>query len=168
MSSTPCAPGARSAAVSTSRYFVYGMSRTACSCNWDSSSVTRDTSTISACVGAPTRASIQTGDPQLAPYLCVAWTAHKSNVGLILGAAPAWPAELIGVAKQGRGTFGTIRGIASSGALSPFGNCLRIDAMTGGQLPQTRVPILYHSTDRLSRCGAAVMNLSHSSSLRHS
>jgi hypothetical protein len=60
------------------------------------------------------------------------------------------------------------RGIADRRAPAPFGNRLRIDAVAVGDLPQARLTILYCSTDRLSRRGAAVKNLPHSSSLRRS
>src|SRR6185312_4778905 len=50
----------------------------------------------------------------------------------------------------------------------PFGDRLRIDPVAARQFPQARLTILYFSTDRLSRRGAAVKNLSHSSSLRRS
>src|ERR1700681_1609329 len=50
-------------------------------------------------------------------------------------------------------------------ALPPFGNRLRVDPVAGSQLSQARLTILYCSTDRLSRRGAAVKNLSHSESL---
>jgi hypothetical protein len=59
-------------------------------------------------------------------------------------------------------------GIADRTASAPFGHGLWIDAVAGGELPQARLTILYCSTDRLSRCGAAVKNLPHSSSLRRS
>ena len=51
---------------------------------------------------------------------------------------------------------------------APFGNRLGINPVADRELPQARLTILYCSTDRLSRCGAAVKNLPHSSSLRRS
>jgi hypothetical protein len=48
--------------------------------------------------------------------------------------------------------------------LLPFSNCLRVDAVALGKRPQARLTMLYCSTDRRCRCGAAMVNLSHSAS----
>jgi hypothetical protein len=55
--------------------------------------------------------------------------------------------------------------IGDGAALLPFGDGLRVDAVAQGQRPQARLTMLYRSTDRLCRCGAAVENLAHSASL---
>src|SRR5580704_5392556 len=55
--------------------------------------------------------------------------------------------------------------IGDGAALLPFGDGLRVDAVAPGQRPQARLTMLYRSTDRLCRCGAAVENLAHSASL---
>jgi hypothetical protein len=49
---------------------------------------------------------------------------------------------------------------------SSTGDGLRIDLVAPGEAPQARLTMLYRSTDRLCRCGAAVKNLSHSASFR--
>ena len=51
-------------------------------------------------------------------------------------------------------------------ALFPLGDGLGIDAVSPGKPPQALLTMLYRSTDRLCRCGAAVKNLSHSASLK--
>src|SRR5437763_9454649 len=58
--------------------------------------------------------------------------------------------------------LGTHRRILHVGALAPLLNRLGVDAVPSGQSPQALLTILYCSTDRLSRRGAAVKNLSHS------
>src|SRR5271163_879162 len=55
--------------------------------------------------------------------------------------------------------------IGDRAALLPFGDGLRVDAVAPGQRPQARLTMLYRSTDRLCRRGAAVENLAHSASL---
>src|SRR5215213_11848668 len=57
------------------------------------------------------------------------------------------------------------RPISGGVPLLPFGHRLLVDAMALGQGSQARLTILYCSTDRLCRCGAAVKNLAHSASL---
>src|SRR6266567_7526867 len=57
------------------------------------------------------------------------------------------------------------RQIGDGAALLPFGHGLLIDAVTPGKRPQALLTMLYRSTDRLCRCGAAVKNLAHSASL---
>src|SRR6266496_5038416 len=54
--------------------------------------------------------------------------------------------------------------IGDRAALLPLGDGLRIDAVAPGQCPQARLTMLYRSTDRLCRRGAAVENLAHSPS----
>lgn len=56
--------------------------------------------------------------------------------------------------------------IGNGAALLPLGHSLRIDAVSPGKAPQALLTMLYRSTDRLCRCGAAVKNLSHSASLK--
>src|SRR5271156_5171982 len=56
------------------------------------------------------------------------------------------------------------RQIGDGAALLPLGNGLGIDAVTPRKRPQALLTMLYRSTDRLCRCGAAVKNLSHSAS----
>ncbi len=46
----------------------------------------------------------------------------------------------------------------------PLGNGLLIDAVVPGQRSQALLTMLYRSTDRLCRCGAAVENLAHNAS----
>src|ERR1700741_3289026 len=57
------------------------------------------------------------------------------------------------------------RQIGDRAALLPLRDGLRINAIAPRKDPQARLTILYCSTDRLCRCGAAVKNLSHSASL---
>ena len=56
--------------------------------------------------------------------------------------------------------------ISDGAALFPLGDGLGIDAVPPGKAPQALLTMLYRSTDRLCRCGAAVKNLSHSASLK--
>src|ERR1700730_12550164 len=56
------------------------------------------------------------------------------------------------------------RQIGDRAALLPLGDGLRIDAVALGQRPQARLTMLYRSTDRLCRRGAAMKNLAHSAS----
>ncbi len=49
-------------------------------------------------------------------------------------------------------------------ALLPLGDGLGIDTVALGKRPQALLTMLYRSTDRLCRCGAAVKNLSHRAS----
>ncbi len=56
------------------------------------------------------------------------------------------------------------RQIGNRRPLLPFGDGLLVDPVALGQRPQALLTILYCSTDRLCRCGAAVKNLSHSAS----
>src|ERR1700733_11485201 len=69
--------------------------------------------------------------------------------------------------REHRGFWFTRAGwqIGDGAALLPFGDGLRVDAVAQGQRPQARLTMLYRSTDRLCRCGAAVENLAHSASL---
>ena len=55
--------------------------------------------------------------------------------------------------------------IGNRGALLPLGDGLRVDPVAPGQRPQALLTVLYRSTDRLCRRGAAVKNLAHSASL---
>src|ERR1700680_4285509 len=57
------------------------------------------------------------------------------------------------------------RQIGDRTALLPLGDGLRVDAVAPGQSPQARLTMLYRSTDRLCRRGAAMKNLAHSASL---
>src|ERR1700741_2807523 len=66
---------------------------------------------------------------------------------------------------RGLGIFWPGLQIGDGAALPPFGNGLGIDAISLGKVPQALLTMLYRSTDRLCRCGAAVKNLSHSASL---
>src|SRR4029077_9608157 len=50
-------------------------------------------------------------------------------------------------------------------ALAPLGHGLLVDPVMLGQSPQALLTMLYRSTDRLSRRGAAVENLAHNASL---
>jgi hypothetical protein len=50
-------------------------------------------------------------------------------------------------------------------ALLPFGDGFLVDAVALRQTPQALLTMLYRSTDRLCRGGAAVKNLAHSASL---
>src|SRR5664279_2824864 len=50
-------------------------------------------------------------------------------------------------------------------SLLPFRDRLLIDPVSLGERPQALLTILYRSTDRLCRRGAAVKNLAHSASL---
>ena len=54
--------------------------------------------------------------------------------------------------------------IGHRAALPPLRNRLGVDPMTTRQCSQALLTMLYRSTDRLCRCGAAVKNLSHSAS----
>src|SRR6202049_4758042 len=56
------------------------------------------------------------------------------------------------------------RQIGARTALLPLGDGLRVDAVAPGQSPQARLTMLYRSTDRLCRRGAAVEHLAHSAS----
>jgi hypothetical protein len=56
--------------------------------------------------------------------------------------------------------------ISDGAALFPLGDGLGIDAVPPGKAPQALLTMLYRSTERLCRCGAAVKNLSHSASLK--
>jgi hypothetical protein len=56
--------------------------------------------------------------------------------------------------------------IADRTAFFPLGHGLLVDAVAFGKRPQARLTILYCSTDRLCRCGAAMKNLSHSASFQ--
>src|SRR5438067_2794691 len=55
--------------------------------------------------------------------------------------------------------------IGNRGALLPLGDGLRVDPVASGQRPQALLTMLYRSTDRLCRRGAAVKNLAQSASL---
>ena len=63
------------------------------------------------------------------------------------------------------GLLGAHRRILNVGALAPLLNRLGIDPVPRGKDPQALLTILYRSTDRLSRRGAAMKHLSQSSSL---
>src|SRR5476649_1901433 len=52
--------------------------------------------------------------------------------------------------------------IGDRAALLPFGDGLGVDAIAPRQRSQARLTMLYRSTDRLCRRGAAVENLAHS------
>lgn len=69
--------------------------------------------------------------------------------------------------RQHRGLrlFRASRKISYRVALSPLGNSLGVDPVVLGEGSQARLTMLYRSTDRLSRCGAAVKNLAHTASL---
>src|SRR6202051_5080863 len=56
------------------------------------------------------------------------------------------------------------RQVGHRGPLPPLSDGLLVDAVALGQRSQARLTILYCSTDRLCRCGAAVKNLAHSAS----
>src|SRR5574337_1538437 len=58
------------------------------------------------------------------------------------------------------------RRITGKGSLLPLRDSLRIDAVTLRQSVQALLTLLYRSTHRLCRAGAAVPNLSHKLSLR--
>src|ERR1700682_2881521 len=60
--------------------------------------------------------------------------------------------------------FRASRKIGHRTALLPFCEGFRIEPVALGQRPQALLTILYCSTDCLSRCGAAVKNLSHGAS----
>src|SRR5580700_8189838 len=60
--------------------------------------------------------------------------------------------------------FGTGRQVCDRATAPPLGDGLRIDAVAPGQNPQALLTMLYRSTDRLCRRGAAVENLAHSAS----
>ena len=68
--------------------------------------------------------------------------------------------------RQHRGLrlFRACRKIGHEAALFPFCNGLGIDPVTPRKAPQALLTMLYRSTDRLRRCGAAVKNLAHSAS----
>jgi transposase len=70
--------------------------------------------------------------------------------------------------RQHRGLrlFRAGRQIGHRAALLPLGDSLLIDTVALGQAPQALLTMLYRSTDRLCRCGAAVENLAHSASLQ--
>src|SRR4029078_12115746 len=57
------------------------------------------------------------------------------------------------------------RQIGDRAALLPLGHGLLVDPVMLGQSPQALLTMLYRSTDRLCRCGAAVKHLAHSASL---
>src|SRR4029077_8793184 len=57
------------------------------------------------------------------------------------------------------------RQIGDRPALAPLGHGLLVDPVVLGQSPQALLTMLYRSTNRLSRRGAAVKNLAHSASL---
>src|ERR1700679_3838966 len=57
------------------------------------------------------------------------------------------------------------RPIGDRAALLPLRDRLRVDAIAPGKAPHALLTMLYRSTDRLCRCGAAVKNLAHSASL---
>src|SRR3954466_14745296 len=54
--------------------------------------------------------------------------------------------------------------LSRGGSLPPLGDGLGVDAVALGKLPQARLTMLYRSTDRRCRCGAPMVNLSHSAS----
>src|ERR1700712_2400293 len=60
--------------------------------------------------------------------------------------------------------FGAGRQVCHRTALLPLGDGLGVDAVALGQHPQALLTMLYRSTDRRSRCGAAMENLAHSAS----
>src|ERR1700680_4042045 len=60
--------------------------------------------------------------------------------------------------------FGSGRQVCHRAASPPLGNRLWVDPVAPGQSPQARLTMLYRSTDRLCRRGAAVENLAHSAS----
>jgi hypothetical protein len=62
--------------------------------------------------------------------------------------------------------LGSLGPVGRSLALLPFGDGLLVDAVAAGKRPQALLTILYRSTDRLSRCGAAMKNLAHSASFQ--
>src|SRR5579859_3922085 len=57
------------------------------------------------------------------------------------------------------------RQVSDGCARFPLRDGLRVDAVALGEAPQALLTMLYRSTDRLCRCGAAVKNLAHSASL---
>src|SRR5271169_6546545 len=61
--------------------------------------------------------------------------------------------------------FRTSRQIGDRATLLPFGDGLLVDPVVLGQRPQALLTMLYCSTDRLCRRGAAMKNLAHSASL---
>ena len=61
-------------------------------------------------------------------------------------------------------SLGTCGKIGNRTALLPLGHGLLVDAVAPGKCPQALLTILYCSTDRLCRRGAAVKNLAHSAS----
>ena len=63
------------------------------------------------------------------------------------------------------GSFGPVGRSATEVALPPLGHGLLIDPVAASQSPQALLTMLYRSTDRLCRRGAAVKNLAHSASL---
>jgi hypothetical protein len=54
--------------------------------------------------------------------------------------------------------------VRDRGSLPPLGDRLLVDAVAPSKNPQARLTMLYRSTDRRSRCGAAVKNLAHNAS----
>src|SRR3990167_5055875 len=68
--------------------------------------------------------------------------------------------------RQDRGVRrpGTGRQIGDGAALLPLRDRLLVDPVAPGKAPQALLTMLYRSTDRLCRCGAAVKNLAHSAS----
>src|SRR6202051_3230170 len=63
-------------------------------------------------------------------------------------------------------TLGTSWQIGDRTAFLPLGNGLRIDPVASSEGPQALLTMLYRSTDRRGRRGAAMKNLAHSAS-RH-
>src|SRR5271154_3484451 len=62
--------------------------------------------------------------------------------------------------------FRTSRQIGDRATLLPFGDGLLVDPVVLGQRPQALLTMLYCSTDRLCRRGAAMKNLAHSASFQ--
>src|SRR5690348_14582358 len=69
--------------------------------------------------------------------------------------------------RQHRGSrfFQARRQIGDRAALLPLGHGLLVDPVASSQSPQALLTMLYCSTDRLCRRGAAVKNLAHGASL---
>ena len=63
------------------------------------------------------------------------------------------------------GSFGPVGRSATERRIPPLGHGLLVDPVAPGQGPQALLTMLYRSTDRLCRCGAAVKNLAHTASL---
>src|SRR5918993_3130799 len=64
-----------------------------------------------------------------------------------------------------RGFFGPVRWSWTEVRFFHLATVFRVDAVALGQGPQARLTLLYRSTDCRRRCGAPVVNLSHSASL---